>query len=202
MSILDRRDLQMRPVCIETALVRSVRTVSVSRDTTVACKKKRISLMMMMIVLFIDPCQKQTPYTCKLTSFSSPSLFLPVCPCVHACVHLQAKFDMLIARGEIGVNAEGQQGSSSASYVSAGLQHRMSVVCVCVCLRVSACVVLLVLCCVCVCVCVRERERDSARARGRARGREAERQRGRAAERQSGREAEDSDDHRPRGMLV
>jgi hypothetical protein len=55
---------------------------------------------------------------------------------------------MLIARGEIGVNAEGQQGSSSASYVSAGLQHRMSVVCVCVCLRVLCC-----LCCV-ACVCV------------------------------------------------
>jgi len=59
MSILDRRDLQMRPVCIETALVRSVRTVSVSRDTAVACKKKRIRLMMMMIVLFIVPFQKQ-----------------------------------------------------------------------------------------------------------------------------------------------
>ena len=154
MSVLDKRDWQKRPICIETALIRSVRTVSISRDTTVACKKKRISLMMMMIVLFIDPCQKQTPYTCKLTSFSSPSLFLSVCPCVHACVYLQAKFDMLIARGEIGVNAEGQQGSSSASYLSAGLQHRMSVkqsACVCVRLRVSACVVRV---CVCACVCV------------------------------------------------
>ena len=92
---------------------------------------------------------------------------------------------MLIARGEIGVNAEGQQGSSSASYVSAGLQHRMSVVCVCVCLRVSACVVLLVLCCVCVCERERERERDSARARGRARAREREREREREGERES-----------------
>ena len=88
---------------------------------------------------------------------------------------------MLIARGEIGVNAEGQQGSSSASYVSAGLQHRMSVVCVCVCLRVLCC-----LCCVaCVCERERERERDSARARGRARAREREREREREGERES-----------------
>ena len=89
---------------------------------------------------------------------------------------------MLIARGEIGVNAEGQQGSSSASYVSAGLQHRMSVVCVCVCLRVLCC-----LCCVaCVCVCERERERETARAREGERGRERERER----EREGGREGE------------
>jgi len=91
---------------------------------------------------------------------------------------------MLIARGEIGVNAEGQQGSSSASYVSAGLQHRMSVVCVCVCLRVSACVVLLVLCCVCVCERERERERQRARAR------ESEGEREREREREGGREGE------------